>query len=283
MKSPQLLRLQQQFLASLHREPTPWLVDQIIPAKGFADAEEILNIYLHRAMARTVDPLHDVFKTVRWLIGADAFEKLLEKFYISSPGEPLNAQTLATEFASFLGCIDKETLDSLSATYSINIANVNFPQMLLAAGMLDWRCLWARLAPSRNRKPVQMLIQELQHRCHIWARPRLNRGSRLCVSGVDLQALRALVGTDASEHHRLPMVEGGTATFLIFSDFDNQVIVRRLNHQETLLLNHCDGTHTLASLKHEGSYFNYTDLDTINIVHQLITEGIIVELQGDLK
>ncbi|CAK23734.1 DNA-binding domain-containing protein [Synechococcus sp. CS-197] len=282
MKSPQLLRLQQQFLASLHREPTPWIVDQIIPAQGFTGAEEILKIYLHRAMARTVDPLHDVFKTVRWLIGAEAFEKILEKFYESSPGEPLNAQTLATEFACFLGCIDKSTLDSLSASYSLDITDVNFPQMLLAAGMLDWRCLWAKLAPSRNRKPVQELIQDLHHRCHIWARPRLNRGTRLCVSGVDLEALKALAGTDASKH-RLPMVEGGIATFLIYSDLENQVIVRRLNHEESLLLNHCDGTHTLASLKHEGSFYNYGDMDTINLVQRLITEGVIVDLQSELK
>ncbi len=282
MKSPQLLRLQQQFLASLHREPTPWIVDQIIPAQGFKDAEEVLKIYLHRAMARTVDPLHDVFKTVRWLIGSEAFEKILEKFYKSSPGEPLNAQTLATEFSCFLGSIDKPVLDSLSASYSIDITDVNFPQMLLAAGMLDWRCLWARLAPSRDRKPVQELIRDLHRRRHIWARPRLNRGTRLCVSGVDLEALVALTDTDAPKQ-RLPMVEGGTATFLIYSNLENQVIVRRLNQEESLLLNHCNGTHTLASLKHEGSFYNFKDIDTINLVQRLITEGVIVDLQSDLK
>lgn len=281
MKSPQLLRLQQQFLASLHREPTPWLVEQIIPAEGFTDAEEILKIYLHRAMARTVDPLHDIFKTVRWLIGAKAFEKILEKFYESSPGEPLNAQTLATEFSCFLGCIDKPALDSLSASYSIDITGVNFPQMLLAAGLLDWRCLWAKLAPTRNRKHVQELIQELHHRCHIWARPRLNLGTRLCVSGVDLQALKGLVGTDASKH-RLPMVEGGIATFLIYSDLENQVTVKRLNQEEALLLNHCDGTHTLASLKHESSFYNYKESDTLNLVERFMTEGVIVDLQSEL-
>ena len=283
MKSPQLLRLQQQFLASLHRGPTPWIVDQIIPAKGFNNSEEALSIYLDRAKARTVDPLRDIFKTVQWLIGANAFEKLLEKFYISSPGEPLNAQSLATEFSCFLGCLDKTILNAMSASYSVDIDDVNVPQMLLAAGLLDWRCLWAHYAPTRHQKLVPELLQELQHRCHIWARPRLNRGSRLCESGVDLQAIRELVGTDASEHHRLPMVDGGTATFLIYSDLENQVIVRRLNHQETLLLNHCDGTHTLASLKHEASFYNYTDTDTIALLEQLIIEGVIVELQTEMK
>ena len=70
MRSPQIVRLQQQFLASLHSEPRSWLLDQIIPAPAFKDSQEVLKIYLHRAMARTVDPLNQVFHSVRWMMGA---------------------------------------------------------------------------------------------------------------------------------------------------------------------------------------------------------------------
>ena len=50
MKSPQIVRLQQQFLASLHSQPRQWLWIRHSSA-GFGDASEVLGIYLHRAMA----------------------------------------------------------------------------------------------------------------------------------------------------------------------------------------------------------------------------------------
>ena len=78
------------------------------------------------------------------------------------------------------------------------------------------------------------------------------------------------------------MVEGGIATFLIYSDLENQVTVKRLNQEEALLLNHCDGTHTLASLKHESSFYNYKESDTLNLVERFMTEGVIVDLQSEL-
>ena len=56
MKSKQLVRLQQQFLRSLHAEPSEWLLNEIEPANGFDSAQAVLNTYLSRAVSRTVDP-----------------------------------------------------------------------------------------------------------------------------------------------------------------------------------------------------------------------------------
>ena len=81
MRSPEIVRLQQQFLASLHDEPKAWLLDQIIAPAGFKDSREILEIYLHRAKARTVDPLKGVYKCLAGVIGDQALNNLIDKFY----------------------------------------------------------------------------------------------------------------------------------------------------------------------------------------------------------
>ncbi|QEY32328.1 DUF2063 domain-containing protein [Synechococcus sp. RSCCF101] len=286
MKSPQLLRLQQQFLKSLHSRPTPWLLEQIQPAQGFAAPDEVLGIYLHRAMARTVDPLHDVFRSLRWFLGTDPFEGLLERFYASSPGEPLNAQVLASEFAGHLAGLDAAALAELKVDPALLPGGLSLPQALVAAALLDWRCLWTSQAPSRRADTAAELIHRLQHHSSLWARPRLDRGSRLCDSGVDLARVCALVEAGAPRQV-LPLVEpgcgGAVATFLIHAGPDHAVQVRRLAADEARLLNHCDGTHTIASLTHEASFHGQSAEATLALVKGLIEEGVIVELQERLE
>lgn len=282
MKCTELLHLQQEFLRSLHSTPSPWLLERIQPAAGFADAREVLDLYLQRAVARTVDPLHEVFPSVQWLIGRRAFDALMQRFYASSPGEPLSAQVLATEFAGFLGGISEADLAPLEPESAHAADGIDLSQALVAAALLDWRCLWVRLAPARpGQVSSTRLLRELQHRSHLWARPRLDRGTRLCDSGVDLEEFRRLVETGAPRRP-LPLTEQGTAAFLIHAGPTHEVVVRRLQADEARLLDHCDGTHTIASLQHEASFHGRSAAETLALVHRLIEEGVIVELQRSL-
>ncbi|CAK22492.1 DNA-binding domain-containing protein [Synechococcus sp. CS-197] len=286
MKSPQLLRLQQQFLKSLHSGPTPWLLDQIVPARGFAKPDEVLNLYLHRAMARTVDPLHDVFRSLHWLLGDEVFDGLLERFYAFSPGEPLNAQLLASEFAGYLSRLDGAALAALKVDPALLPEGLTLPQALVAGAMFDWRCMWTSQANSRRSETVDALLHRLHHRCSCWSRPRLDRGTRLCDSGVDLAGWRELVETK-EPRQPLPMVQsscdGSVATFLIHSTQDHEVRVRRLAADEARLLNHCDGTHTVTSLIHEASFRGQSAEATMGLLRRLVEEDVIVELQEQFK
>lgn len=285
MKCTELLHLQQEFLRSLHGTPSAWLMERIQPATGFTDAQEVLDIYLRRAVARTVDPLHEVFPSVQWLIGRRAFDLLMQRFYASSPGEPLSAQVLATEFAGFLGGISEVDLTELAPVESERAGaadHITLSQTLVAAALLDWRCLWVRLAPARaGQVAANLLLRELQHRSHLWARPRLDRGTRLCDSGVDLAEFRRLVEADAPRCP-LPLTGQGSAAFLIHAGPTHEVVVRRLQPDEARLLNHCDGTHTIASLQHEASFHGRSAAETLTLVHRLIEEGVIVELQRSM-
>lgn len=286
MKSPQLLRLQQQFLKSLHSSPTPWLLDQIEPAQGFAQPDEVLKIYLHRAMTRTVDPLHHVFCSLRWLLGENAFEILLKRFYAFAPGEPLNAQVLASEFAGYLAELDVAALAELNVDPALLPEGLSLPQALVAGAMFDWRCMWTSQSVSRRSQTVDELLNQLQHRCRCWSRPRLERGTRLCDSGVDLARWNELVKADAPRQP-LPMVQrscdGSVATFLIHAGQDHGVRVRRLAADEARLLNHCDGTHTITSLTHEASFYGQSKAVTLDLLKRLIEEEVIVELQENFK
>jgi hypothetical protein len=43
-------------------------------------------------------------------------------------------------------------------------------------------------------------------------------------------------------------------------------------------LNHCDGTHTIASLSHEARFYGKTKEETMQLIRQLIDEGVIRNL-----
>ena len=284
MRSPQIVRLQQQFLASLHDKPRQWLIDQIIPAPGFNDANQVLGIYLHRAMARTIDPLNDVFKSVRWLIGASAFEKLLEDFYGKSLGEPLNAQVLASEFANFIGTLDQHQWERLSLCVNVDPDSTMKPkQALVAAAMLDWRCHWVSILANKKSKGTEQLHKKLKQKDAIWLRPKLDNCSRLCVSGFDIEDLYQKVSLTLTESERIAQTcSNGPAHFLIHADLNHNVVVRQLKDNEGRLLNHCDGTHTVISLVHEASFYQQSQEGTLNLIHQLIDEGVITQLNDTL-
>ena len=284
MRSAQIVRLQQQFLASLHDKPRQWLIDQIIPAPGFNDANQVLGIYLHRAMARTIDPLNDVFKSVRWLIGASAFEKLLEDFYGQSLGEPLNAQVLASEFANFIGTLDQHRWERLSLCVNVDPDSTMKPkQALVAAAMLDWRCHWVSILPNKKSKGTEQLHKKLKQKDAIWLRPKLDNCSRLCVSGFDIEDLYEKVSLTPTESERIAQTcSNGPAHFLIHADLNHNVVVRQLKDNEGRLLNHCDGTHTVISLVHEASFYQQSQEGTLKLIHQLIDEGVITQLNDTL-
>lgn len=284
MKSPQIVRLQQQFLASLHSHSRPWLLKEIIPAPGFTNAGEVLDIYLHRAMARTVDPLNDIFPAVRWLIGETAFEQLLEDFYSHSLGEPLNAQVLASEFANFIGTLSDQEWDKLSLSVTIDPNCTLTPkQALVAAAMLDWRCHWVSMLPSKKAQDTKLLHKRLHQKESIWLRPCLDECSRLCISAIDIESLYDQVNTsDEKSNHIAYSCSNGPVNFLIHADLNHNVVVRKLKDHEGRLLNHCDGTHTVTSLVHEASFYQQSEEGTMNLLHQLIDEGVITQLKEKL-
>lgn len=285
MKSPQIIRLQQQFLASLHSQPRQWLIDQIIPAPGFKNANEVLDVYLNRAMARTVDPLNDVFRSVRWLVGENAFEHILENFYKQSLGEPLNAQVLASEFANFIGTLSDQQWDQISSTVRMDPdCTLTRKQALVAAAMMDWRCHWVSILPNKKRKDIDSLHKKLHLKESIWLRPRLDSCSRLCVSAIDIETLyHSVYADEPNAEHVVKACSNGPAHFLIHADLNHNVVVRQLKDNEGRLLNHCDGTHTVTSLIHEASFYQQSEAGTLKLIHQLIDQGVITQLKDKLS
>lgn len=278
MRSPEIVRLQQQFLASLHDEPKAWLLDQIIAPPGFKDSREILEIYLHRAKARTVDPLKGVYKCLAWVIGDQALNNLIDKFYADCLGEPLNAQTMATEFGAFLGSLSQSELDRAAVNVNLH-PNCEFDVSvaMVAAALLDWRCHWVSLIEHRSEERMEALHKKLHHRSSMWLRPRLNKTSRLCTSSVNLTQLRQLM-LENSDSQTIPSCLDGPSTFLIHADQKHHPAVRQLTTDEDRLLNHCDGTHTIASLSHEARFYGKTKEETMQLIRQLIDEGVIRNL-----
>ena len=278
MRSPQIVRLQQQFLASLHDKPRAWLVEQIVPAPGFKNAEEILEIYLHRAKARTVDPLNSIYNCLRWVIGEESLHRLIDNFYADSLGEPLNSQTMATEFGAYIGNLTSEA--QKEATIEIRAVNGSEGDASLAmvsAAFLDWRCHWVSMIEHRSEENTAVLHKKLQHRSAMWLRPRLNKTSRLCTSGIELCDLWQKAKQGATDKS-VPYCSNGPSSFLIHADQAHNPVVRRLNPDEEHLLNHCDGTHTIASLCHEAKFFGRTKEETFSLISQLIDEGVIRNL-----
>ena len=281
MRSPQIIRLQQQFLASLHSHPRPWLLKEIIPAPGFANANEVLEIYLHRAMARTIDPLNGIFRSVHWLIGEKAFQNLLEDFYRQSLGEPLNSEALASEFANFIGQYTEKQWEEISLTVNIDPESlITQKQALVGASMMDWRCHWVSILPNRIDHDAKSLHERLHNKEFIWLRPMINPCARLCISAIDLEDLYKQVNRAAPDSNNLvKSCSNGPSHFLINADLNHQVIVRKLSDQEGRLLNHCNGTHTVTSLIHEASFYQRSAQGTLKLMHQLIDEGVITQFK----
>jgi len=282
MRSPQIVRLQQQFLASLHDKPRQWLLDQIVPAPGFSNSAEVLEIYLHRAMARTVEPLGDIYQCLRWVLGDETFNEFVKQFYTDSLGEPLNAQALSTEFAAYIGNIGEKEREKIGNIKDGSKKDFYSKSTIIeAAAMLDWRIHWVTLIANKSTTSVSELKKYLNHRNSIWLRPRLNQASRLCYSGVDLEKLNRIT-IEKSQDIFIPKCAEEVSTFLIYANQEHKAIVRNLNVHEARLLNHCDGTHTIASLIHEGKFFNRTKEQTIELIKQLIDEVIIRDLENKL-
>lgn len=281
MKSPQLLRLQQQFLKSLHAGATPWLLRQIQPAQGFRSPESVLSVYLDRAMERTVDPLRQAYRTLRWLLGDQNFDAALTRFYEASMGEPLSAQALATEFAAYFAELSDQEITALLPDLDPETqAACSASQLIGTAALLDWRLLWCTLAEPREAPDQDALLRILHHRCHLWSRPRLERGSRLCTSLVDLVRLK-----QAMEEQRQPSALAlcdHPATFLIHLNGQRDVCVTRIEGLRERILNHCDGTHTISSLIHEQSLYGVAREQMIQELEDLIRSRIIVDLQSAL-
>lgn len=280
MKSLQLLRLQQQFLKSLHSQPTPWLLEQILPAQGFGGCrDEVIGLYLSRAMARTVDPLHNIFSACRWLLGEENLAPLLERFYSFSPGEPLNGQQLAYEFIGFLAAQDDAELAPLLR--SALPPGFRPRQAVVEMAMLDWRLLWAEMAPRRPSPGPQVLLHRLRERSHLWARPRIDRGVRLTLTGFDLTGLHQAIRTDAVVAV-LPVLKDGPACFLIQAAPGERAGVSPIDAVRARILSGCDGTRTITALCHQETFFGHPEPETEAILCELVERGILVDLQTEI-
>ena len=216
-------------------------------------------------------------------MGAELFEELLERFYADSLGEPLNAEALSTEFVSYLGSLEEEDWMRMSNRVTLfSDCGFTASMALVAAALLDWRCHWVSLIAHRSYESTELLLKRLHHRSSIWQRPTLNPTTKLCVSGVDLVSLRQRVEQDA-ERREVPFCADGPSTFLIYADQDHKPRVRRLTTDEARLINHCNGTHTIASLCHEAEYFGRSHQQTRELISALINDGVIRGLNDGLK
>lgn len=280
MRSRQLLRLQQQFLRSLHSAPTPWLLAEIEPAQGFAGhREEVLALYLKRAMARTVDPLVPMFPGCRWLFGDQVLHGLLERFYGSSPGEPISTQQLIYEFIGFLDTLSDQELQDLMIR-QID-PGVSHRQAALEVAMLDARRVWSNMAQRRPSPGPAALLHLFHERRHRWGRPRLDRGTRLVLSRFDLTRLeQAVVNQEPLE--RLPLQPDGPSSFLLHRPPDAHQQVALLSPAESRLLGGCNGTMTVTALCHQESFFGKPEAATEAEIRRWIEAQVIVDLQTEL-
>lgn len=282
MKSPQLVRLQQQFLSSLHAEPSTWLLNQIEPARGFGTADNVLRTYLSRAVSRTVDPLKQIYKHVRWLLGERAFETLVSNFYAQSLGEPLSPLTLSGEFASFIednfnqhycDLLDTPLVDDDQPSTQLNA-------LVIGVALLDWRLNWCELAPQRERMSEEEMLHDLHHRNHLWARPRLDRGTRLFHSIVDFHSLQQ---ADLSQPRSKGIsLHQKPEPYIVYSKDSGEVITRMLDETMQRILSYCDGTHTLASILYQEMLFGDSKEAAQDRIKQLISDRVIVCFQFEL-
>lgn len=283
MKSTDLLHLQQQFLKALHGGNNFWLLNQLVPAKGFNNPSQVLSIYLERAQSRTIDPLHNIFPSIRWLLGDDIFKKLVAYFYAKAPGEPLEPQRLAEEFVGILGLLESAKEDTIIKEI-IEPIKLVLPEkcepyeIIISAGLLDWNCSRALLAPRRRQKSSDDLHQALKHRAHLWARPRLERGSIICSSNIDLVNLKECVR--AKNSIKSLKTFDKPHIFIIYTNTKEAVCIKLIDEITAKLIDHCDGTHAFASLMHEGRINGYTKTEVYSIIYNLIDNEIIAEFQA---
>jgi len=281
MKSIELLQLQQQFLRSLHDAPSPWLLAQIQAARGFSGPDDVLAVYLQRAVKRTVDPLRDIYTRLFWLIGEQSFEQLIEGFYRASLGEPLEAGQMATEFVSYFSSLDDDQLDALLQHGPLaGVAANTRCQILVAVAMLDWRLQWVTVSPKRASRGVAALLRDLHHRNHLASRPRLDYGSRLLASKLDLQWVLRAAAQQAEP--AMPMLYETPQQYVLYLAADDQPTVVPIEGLRFRLLSRCDGTHTLFSLIYEQSLYGVEHDAVISEIQALIQEGLIVDLQDTL-
>jgi len=283
MKSKELLHLQQQFLNALHGGNQSWLLNNIVPAKGFADAAEVLDIYLSRAQSRTLDPLHNIFQSLRWLVGEDIFNQLLSHFYAEAPGEPLDPQSLAAEFVGLLCTLESIKNNNLSKELSNAVLQpeeiIRKPfQIIVTAALLDWECSRALLAPRRRRLCQEELHRALIHRSHLWARPRLERGTIICSSLINLIALREF--TLQKSPRKAVRILDTPQKYIIFANSSENICVESISDPTAQLLQNCDGTHTIASLLNEGFTHGLQHAQTISLINDLVERDIIVDFQS---
>ncbi len=283
MKSIELLHLQQQFLKALHGGDKAWLLNNIVPANGFANSEEVLDIYLSRAQSRTLDPLHNIFKTLRWLVGENTFNHLLSHFYAQAPGEPLDPQALAAEFAGLLFTLELSKNNNLkeelfNAVLQPAEATFNPLHIIIASALLDWECSRALLAPRRRRLCQKELHRVLMHRSHLWARPRLERGTIICSSLINLTALREF--TLQKSPRKAARILDTPQKYIIFANSSENICVESISDPTAQLLQNCDGTHTIASLLNEGFTHGLQHAQTISLINDLVDRDIIVDFQS---
>ncbi len=282
MKSKELLHLQQQFLKALHGGDNTWLINNIVPANGFANSEEVLDIYLSRAQSRTLAPLHNIFQALRWLVGEDSFNHLLSHFYAESPGEPLDPQALAAEFVGLLFTLELSKDNDLNkelfnAVLQPAETTFNPLHIIIASALLDWECSRALLAPRRRLLCQEELQRLLLHRSHLWARPRLERGTIICNSLINLAALKEITQQKAPREAVKTLEK--PQKYIIFANSSQNICVNSISDTTAQLLKNCDGTHTIASLLQEGFTHGLKHSETISLISHLISHDIIVDFQ----
>ena len=281
MKSRELLHLQQQFLKSLHCHPSPWLLAQIQPARGFSGSDAVLSVYLQRAVKRTVDPLREIYAHLRWLIGDQSFEQLVDGFYAASLGEPLEAGQMATEFATFVSELNDDQLNALMQRVPIvGAASTTCRQILVAVIMFDWRWQWVKLAPRRDSRGVDEMLRDFQHRNVLAARPRVDYGTRLMASRLDLQWLLHAAAQQGTPE--APVLYEMPQQYVLYLGDDDTPVLAPIEGMRQRLLSLCDGSHTLFSLIYEQSLYELEHEAVVNEIQALIRQGLIVELQHNL-
>lgn len=282
MKSKQLVRLQQQFLRSLHAEPSEWLLNEIEPANGFGSAQAVLNTYLSRAVSRTVDPLRQIYRHVSWILGTQAFEALVSDFYAEALGEPLSPAALSGEFTAFIEDRfgQKHCNLLLSSLADCDLSASRLSPLVIGVAMLDWRINSCKLAPKREHESQDELLRILNHRRYLWARPRLGRGTRIFHSIVDFEDL---LQADLSKPRAEPLkLHDRPNPYLVYCSASNKVLTIAIDGATQRILSQCDGTHTLASIFYEAMLFGDSKSVSIEKIRDLIRDEVIVHFQFEL-
>lgn len=273
MKSPTLLKLEQQFLKSLRTDKnSPWLESIIIPAHH-RNTEEVLDLYLNRARTRTIAPFHEIFPACEAIMGSELFDRFVDDFYLHSHCDNVTVLDYANSFMDYLTVVKPEFFEPLIPT--IEEQKIDWSRLLIDVALTEWRLRRAETAPTLRKNDPEELLHRLRVKKLHGYRPKLEHGTRIPFSCYCLIPLTKAHKCPIEPRH---LIAGERKPYLIWRKPDNQVEIRTISEDEARLLRSCNGHLSVTAILQEETHFGFSREETLDRISEAIKLGWIVSL-----